>query len=505
MVHDGADQGSNDTTVEKGTTDVVPTTTAVEDQVKSKKDKETDPSNETATAGGGVTKMSDDEDDRIEIDSEREPFLPSEEEAHSPPLDSSPTPPKAKVQIKPDLLKSILRTHHDEEESNLKRNSINYREPTLYDDCMEMWEMGTMMFFLSKMRNLARTNELFVNAEHEQILAFQEIHKNNKEEKGRARVFKSAESKPLRVLRESVSLSEIVETMQECSSAIKDVEGLLPNGVQRVDFHIELMERMRSRGGDRAYELVHFDDFREQEEIVPAIIIDNYRKQVIVAFRGSQSLNDWMVNLSLKQEVVKNPVFRLKKDKKALKNILAGKSAACAKAVRRQPKYMTVASGWYNAIMHESSKFGIGSKYNHIMKKLLQILEEKRDYRVAITGISLGGALSQIFALHIASETNPLIPKPIKCYSMATPKVGAMRFRKAIHALEQLGYLRLLRVMNYDDPILAVPREFMTLCCLPGISTLSLMCQQGLFYRKAGMELSLRDDEIHFTHAMVCH
>lgn len=222
-----------------------------------------------------------------------------------------------------------------------------------------------------------------------------------------------------------------------------------------------------------------------------------------MAFRGSQSTNDWIVNVSVRKEWVKNPVFNLRKDRKTLRQSLKGKPLVCEKLLKLQPKYISLAVGWYSAIMHESSKFGDGSKYDSILKKLLEILEVKKGYKIAVTGISLGGALCQIFALHIATETNPLIQKPIKCFSMATPKIGAMRYRKAVQTLEELGHLRLIRVMNHDDPMLFLPRGLSTLCWIPGITSMSLICQQGLFYRKAGIELSLRDDGISFSHAKV--
>jgi hypothetical protein len=63
----------------------------------------------------------------------------------------------------------------------------------------------------------------------------------------------------------------------------------------------------------------------------------------------------------------------------------------------------------------------------------------------------------------------------------------------------------LLRVVNENDPITAGPREITTLCCFTGLTTLSLIFNQGLFLRKAGMELKLMENDkgIAFYHPKV--
>lgn len=74
------------------------------------------------------------------------------------------------------------------------------------------------------------------------------------------------------------------------------------------------------------------------------------------------------------------------------------------------------------------------SKFDQIMVNLFKILEDyppSKGYTIHITGHSLGGALSSLFAFRLASLEDPRIPKPITCITVASPRVGNIRFRRA--------------------------------------------------------------------------
>ncbi len=78
-----------------------------------------------------------------------------------------------------------------------------------------------------------------------------------------------------------------------------------------------------------------------------------------------------------------------------------------------------------------------------------------------------------------------------------------MRYRGAVEDLEKMGHLRLLQILNEEDYIRFIPRKIFTIGSFTGLTILNLIFNQGRFYRKAGIELSLSDEEIDITHSKV--
>ncbi len=343
-----------------------------------------------------------------------------------------------------------------------QNNSTLSLQPSLYGDCREMMEYSILMFFLSKIRNLARSDKIT----------------------GKPRE---------NVLKRSVRISDIYSTVLSCYDVINEDD-------PKTDLHIEIMRTMIDRGGDDAYEVAVFDDSKQDKESVFAIIIDHYRRELVVGFRGTMVGNkhDMRSNFSMFQAWVSNPLLKMKRDKNTMRR--AGQKQHL---LVNQPKMLLMQSGWYTAIMHDKYKAGAGSKYDYIMKNVYHLLRKHPKYKLTVTGTSLGGVLAQVFAFHAATETNPLLEKPVKCYSFASPKVGTLRYREAVETLEELGHYQLLRVMTEGDPIRFVPREPTTMGCFTGVTTLSLICNQGLFYRTAGIELHISDSKIDLTHPKV--
>lgn len=77
------------------------------------------------------------------------------------------------------------------------------------------------------------------------------------------------------------------------------------------------------------------------------------------------------------------------------------------------------------------------SKFDEIMNYVLPLIEKHSDFRLYVTGHSLGGALATIFSFKVAASNLP-IQKPITCVSVASPKVGGNCFRKAFQVCFRL-------------------------------------------------------------------
>ncbi len=383
------------------------------------------------------------------------------------------------------------------EKSVQKKNGMHkdtYQQPNLYDDCREMVEFCSIIYVLSKIRNLARDGKLT----QELKLKIEKIIPSNDEDdviKIDTTMKEFFRTPAECVLQKSVKIKDIYDAVNKCYDIVKEDDC-------HTDLHIDMMRRMMDRADDAdSYEVDVFDDSREDKESVAGIIIDHHRKQLVVAFRATMvgNMHDFRSNFSMFQAWVSNPLLKMKHCHTSMK--CAGQKQQLM--LQKQPETILMQYGWYNAIMSDRSRLGAGSKYDFIMKSILRLLNKYPGYSLCVTGTSLGAALAQVFAFHAATETKLLLNKPLRCYSFASPKVGTLRYRRAVETLEELGKLQLLRILNEEDYIRFIPRELTTMCCFTGLTTLSLIFNQGLFYRKAGIELNLTDAGIAFTHPKV--
>lgn len=126
-----------------------------------------------------------------------------------------------------------------------------------------------------------------------------------------------------------------------------------------------------------------------------------------------------------------------------------------------QCKEIGVHNGFYDYLLkpRENGK----NKYQEIMehvKVLFLECERSKDYKLYATGHSLGGALATLFSLHAAASIefrDGIIPSPVSCISVASPRVGDRSFQKAFCRLEEQGNLRHLRIANDRDPVTMMP------------------------------------------------
>ena len=364
-------------------------------------------------------------------------------------------------------------------------------QPNLYSESREMLEYSALMFFLSKVRNLARDKKLHPLTKSTFDKPFKKDEDDVKVECSFKEFFRREDEDC--VLNKTVKISEIYNVIKSWEEVVKEDD-------RNTKLHLAMMKGMMDRAGDDAYEVSVFDDSREETESVGGIIVDKFRKHIVVAFRASMAgnIHDMLSNISMFQAWVNNPLTKMKYHHDTMRRALPNQHL-----LEEQPDIILMQSGWYNAIMHDRSKAGVGSKFDFLMKHVYRLLRRFPDYKLCVTGTSLGGALAQVFALHAAAEINPRLNKPIKCFSFASPKVGTLRYRRAVEALEELGHLRLLRILNEDDYIRFIPREPTTAFCFTGLTILSLIFNQGSFYRKAGIELTLSDRHIAFSHPKV--
>jgi hypothetical protein len=145
--------------------------------------------------------------------------------------------------------------------------------------------------------------------------------------------------------------------------------------------------------------------------------------------------------------------------------------------VIRQRKSVSIHRGFHTYLFSKQSA-DRPSKYETIVEHLKSLLDSYRGYRIRVCGHSLGGALSTAFSFFAACDDS--LPKPILCFTFASPRVGNLDFARAFQECEVSGRLRHLRIVNDRDLVTVVPdRLAYALCCTNSI------------YRHVGIELRL--------------
>lgn len=93
--------------------------------------------------------------------------------------------------------------------------------------------------------------------------------------------------------------------------------------------------------------------------------------------------------------------------------------------------------------------------YYSILVRLKSLVKNYPDHKIYTTGHGLGAALSTIAGFFFAATTD--LPKPITCINFGSPRVGDLRFLEAVQVLEKEESFRLLRLVNENDAITAIP------------------------------------------------
>lgn len=201
------------------------------------------------------------------------------------------------------------------------------------------------------------------------------------------------------------------------------------------------------RTSDSSIEVIEADAQEINRSCVYAVTKHDEQKRVVVIFRGTSNSGDWMKDALIVQKRVKNPAYsesnRLSED--------IGLHKGFAKSLLSS---------------HNVEK---------ILSQIKPIMEENPDYKLFVTGHSLGGALATLFGFYVAANDDPIYTTnaPVQVFSASSPRVGDKAFRDSFKYLEERGKLRHARIYNARDKVPMLPYV-------------------GGFYKHVGLEIKLR-------------
>ena len=186
-------------------------------------------------------------------------------------------------------------------------------------------------------------------------------------------------------------------------------------------------------------ELVWLHDWHPQKECTYAISIDHDEKTVFVIFRGATTYSDWEHSLYWSAAKVDNPV----------EQDYPGKC-----------NQIKLHGGYYRYLFRRRKDTG-STKYHEIAAKVDAYGSTLGDdYRLVVTGHSLGGALTNIFAFYASFEERFTKGAPVRAVTFGCPKMAAYQFVDAIRYQEDAGKLQIARLHNEKDAITHLPPHF---------------------------------------------
>eukprot|EP00540_Astrosyne_radiata_P003811 CAMPEP_0116844270 /NCGR_PEP_ID=MMETSP0418-20121206/12570_1 /TAXON_ID=1158023 /ORGANISM="Astrosyne radiata, Strain 13vi08-1A" /LENGTH=479 /DNA_ID=CAMNT_0004475155 /DNA_START=1 /DNA_END=1440 /DNA_ORIENTATION=+ len=229
---------------------------------------------------------------------------------------------------------------------------------------------------------------------------------------------------PNGLLEDPIVAGDFVEFLSENAQTITDIIGkrkstILNQVLETTVSRRNTTAKQQKRRHPTAF-LERFSDGNSNTQLVYAIAIDRARKRVIVCFRGTVSTEDKLRDIQFRMERIPNPL----------------------KDMEGQPETLRIHKGFYDYLFYpttsgETREDGTPkSKYERILDQTLVFLKQNPDYKLFVTGHSLGAALGSLFSFLAAADERT--PKPVTCISIASPFVGGRHFRRAHHCLKRI-------------------------------------------------------------------
>lgn len=221
-------------------------------------------------------------------------------------------------------------------------------------------------------------------------------------------------------------------------------------GAENISTLLDLLEKLQNKADaqeENSMVVEEFDDSFQETECVYGIVRDSTSQTITLSFRGTEmginsqvSISNWLTNVNALK--VSEP----------LPDILSEKLPTIEKVGIHKGFHDYLQDPTENPLDHEQT-----TKLDQIKLDLLSILSRYPNHKIVVTGHSLGGALATLASYYFALDKDFAKQVPITCINFGAPRVGGYKFSQAIHALQEMKLLRILRVVNKSDSVTTLP------------------------------------------------
>jgi len=240
------------------------------------------------------------------------------------------------------------------------------------------------------------------------------------------------------------------EVVEEIKSTLgdeysrKEMVDIMRNAVEeRNDNLLQFMSKLFVDGSlsklmvESQARVVWVNDWYPMKDLTYAITVDPGKRRVMVVFRGAITVEDWKSAMKFKFFKIRNPV---KDEYDGKKDVLR------------------VFSGLYTYLFRKRKDTGT-TKYDEIANMVHKYGTESigPDYKLLVTGHSLGGALTHFFTFYASTEERFTKYGPVKGIAFASPYIGGHSWADAIRHQERTKKLQLVQCRNCNDLIPRLP------------------------------------------------
>ncbi|GLJ43071.1 hypothetical protein SUGI_0894000 [Cryptomeria japonica] len=165
------------------------------------------------------------------------------------------------------------------------------------------------------------------------------------------------------------------------------------------------------------------------------------RRDIVVAWRGTQTPFEWMQNL-----------------RDILVPIMASKATTCSNIQTISNPNARIEKGFLSCYTSTDEDF-VRCRLSEITRLVKEFKEQEEDLSISFTGHSLGAELATLSAYDIKQimvNEYGVTFIPIIVFSFTSPHVGSLSFA---HHMEEIG-VKVLRAINHKDLVPKIPGIF---------------------------------------------